>query len=55
MNNKAQKLTEREQTEETKRGKKITGISQDPHQKKVFKENRIQSKVDGKQVLDRGL
>ena len=54
MNNKAQKLREREQTEETKRGKKITGISQDPHQK-VFKENRIQSKVDGKQVLDRGL
>ena len=33
----------------------ITGISQNPHQKKVFKENRSKSKVEGKQVLDRGL
>ena len=48
---------DRERIEETiNERKKIPGISQDPHQKKkVFKENRSKSKVDAKQVLDRGL
>ena len=42
---------DRERTEETinERGKKIIGVSQDPHQKKkVFKENRSKNKVYGK-------
>ena len=35
------------------RGKKVTDILQDPRQKKVFKENRSQNKVDGKQGENR--
>ena len=32
-----------------RRKKNVTGISKDPHQKKVFKENRSKSKLDEKQ------